>query len=40
MKEENQTITWNLTGNGKLKWKCHQSLCDGLGWKYKMGKCP
>ena len=20
-----------------LKWKCCESLCDGLGWKYKMG---
>ena len=20
-----------------VKWKCRESLCDGLGWKYKMG---
>ena len=19
------------------KWKCDETLCDGLGWKYKMG---
>ena len=34
-----RTPTQGRTARTELlnKWKCRNSLCDGLGWKYKMG---